>query len=148
LTFWRNFTPEKKKKKPLPLRKALSPTHTLVYSLTYLLTNPLTNSALSHYYSRCSQTHQWVEKNVPAGRWERFVGDRGGRERMAIIGELFSTVALLSSSPRPCCSSSSLASCIAFVVLVLAVRVCCLFCSSPFVIRGFARSSSWQVHWQ
>jgi hypothetical protein len=56
---------------------------------------------------------------------------------------------LLSSSPRPSSSSSSsLASCIALVVLVFAVRVCCFLCSSPFVIRGFARSSSWQVHWQ
>ncbi len=76
--------------------------------------------------------------------------EEGENERtMAILGELFSTVALLSSSPRPscCCCSSSLASCIAFVVLVLAVRVCCL-CSSPFVICGFARSSSWQVHSQ
>ncbi len=76
--------------------------------------------------------------------------EEGENERtMAILVELFSTVALLSSSPRPSSSSSSsLASCIALVVLVFAVRVCCFLCSSPFVIRGFARSSSWQVHWQ
>jgi hypothetical protein len=121
------------------------------HSLTYSLTHSLTQPYLTTIRGVHRPTNEWRRMCQLADERVLSAIEEGEHERtMAILGELFSTVALLSSSPRPsCCDcSSSLASCcIAFVVLVLAVRVCCL-CSFPFVICEFARSSSWQVHWQ